>query len=264
MARRQAVLPMGESISQFLDTLRILVAREFRMRYKGSFFGIVWALITPIATAIVLQILFTKVLTLAVPHLATFIYSAILPWTWFQASLQTGSSTISDNRDLVRTPFFSKPLLPWAVTCTNFVLYLIALPVAFGLMAYDGLPFTSALVLLPIIWLVQWILTLAFTVLLAGIGILVRDIQHLITVILVFWFYLTPIFYDLNQISPKYVGWFSLNPMAAIVMAHRDVTLRGRAPDWGALAAVAIAGVAILGLSLAMFRAVEDSFIDQA
>jgi len=259
-----SLMSKSESTGHFLDTLGILVGREFRMRYKGSAFGILWAVLNPLGTVLILQFLFTKILQSGIPHFGAFLYTGLLPFVWFQSSVQGGSSVLSENRALVRTPFFAKPLLPWAVTCTNFALYLLALPVLFALMAYDGLPFTSALLALPLIWAIQWILTLGMTVLTAAVGILVRDVQHLMAVILLFWFYLTPIFYDLTQVPPDTARWFALNPMTPIVSAHRAVTVYGQAPDWASLGTLAIVSMGILGFSLLLFRTLEDSFIDEA
>jgi len=264
MAHSRSLLSMSETPGHLLDTLRVLVEREFRMRYKGSFLGILWAVVSPLGTVIVLQFLFTKVLSFGVPHFSVFLYCGILPWTWFQMSLQSGSSTLSDNRDLVRTPFFSKPLLPLTVTCTHFIFYLFSLPVLLLLMVYNGLPITSALLILPLVWIVQWVLTIGFTVLMAAIGILVRDWQHLIAVVLMFWFYLTPIFYDVKQLPPETARWFAYNPMTSIVSAHRSIILDATRPDWSALGLVAASGLAFLAFSLLVFRALEDSFIDRA
>ena len=264
MAQSRSIFSRSESTGHFIDTLRVLVAREFRMRYKGSILGILWAVISPLGTVVVLQFLFTKVLNSGRPHFPVFLYCGILPWTWFQASVQTGSTTLNENRDLVRTPFFSKPLLPWTVTCTNFIFYLFSLPVFLGLMVYEGLPFTNALLVLPVVWIVQWILTLAFTVLMAAIGILVRDWPHLLAVVLLFWFYLTPIFYDIGQLPPDTARWFAYNPLTAIVSAHRAILIHGELPDWAALGSVLVAGTALLAASLFIFRTLEDSFIDKA
>jgi len=170
---------------------------------------------------------------------------------------------MSDNSALVRTPFFSKPLLPWTLTCTNFVLYRFALPVLLILILNDGLPLTSALLALPAIWIAQWILTLGFTVLIAAIGVLVRDIQHLMTVVLLFWFYLTPIFYDVNQVPAGAAHWFAYNPMTPIVTAHRAVTVYGQFPNWAALASVTMVGAVLLVCSLIIFNRLEDAFIDE-
>jgi lipopolysaccharide transport system permease protein len=255
---------MTETTGHFLDTLRVLVARDFRMRYKGSFLGILWAVLSPLATVVVLQFLFTRVLKFGVPHFAVFLYAGILPWTWFQASLQSGSSTLSDNRDLIRTPFFSKLQLPWTVTCTNFIFYLCSLPVLLGLMVYDGLPLTGVLLILPVVWIVQWVLIIGLTVLMAAIGVLIRDWAHLIAVILMFGFYLTPIFYDVKQLPLETQKWFFYNPMTAVVSAHRSIVLDGQPPDWIPLGSVAVASLGLLAVSVLVFRALEDSFIDRA
>ena len=107
-------------------------------------------------------------------------------------------------------------------------------------------------------------MTLGFTVLIAALGVLIRDVQHLMGVVFTFWFYLTPIFYDVRQVPPDFTRWFSLNPMTAIVTAHRDVTLYGRFPDWGELAYWMLIGTGILAMSLLVFRALEDAFIEEA
>ena len=262
-AQLRASLRLTESAGQRLDTLQALVGREFRMRYKGSFFGVIWAVLSPLGTVVILQLVFTKIFTFGTAHFGAFLYSAMLPWAWFQSAVQTSATTLSDNRDLVRTPFFAKPMLPGAVTCTNFLLYLCALPVLFGLMMVDGLHLTRALAALPVIWIVQGILTLGFTVFIAAIGILVRDVQHLMGVLLMLWFYLTPIFYDMKQVPPGLARWFSLNPMAAIISAHRGVMLYGQFPNWRELGQWGLIGGVILGGSLLIFRQLEDAFIDE-
>lgn len=254
---------ISTSPGQLFDTLRVLVGREFRVRYKGSALGIIWAVLNPLGTVLVLQYVFTNVLTFAAPHFSAFMYSAMLPWVWFQSAVQLAASTMSDNSALVRTPFFSKPLLPWTLTCTNFLLYLFAMPVLLILILNDGLRLTPALFALPAIWIAQWILTLGFTVLIAAIGVLVRDIQHLMTVVLLFWFYLTPIFYDVHQVPAAAAPWFSYNPMTPIVTAHRAVTVYGQFPDWSSLVSVTIVGAVLFMISIRIFNQLEDAFIDE-
>jgi lipopolysaccharide transport system permease protein len=247
-----------------VDTLIALVSRELRIRYKGSFFGVLWAVLSPLATVAILNFVFTRVIPLEIPNYAAFLYSGLLPWVWFQSSVHTAASALVDNRDLVRTPFFAKALLPGVVTATNFLLYCFALPVLLLLIATDGVSLTPALAALPVVWLVQGILTLGFSVLVAGIAVVVRDVQHLLGVLLLFWFYLTPVFYDTSAVPPEWAGWMALNPMAAIVSAHRAVTVLGTFPDWRILFWWAIAGVALLAFSLRAFHHLDDAFIEKA
>jgi ABC-type polysaccharide/polyol phosphate export permease len=254
---------MTMSPGYFYDAITTLVGRELRIRYKGSLLGVVWAVLSPLGTVLILQILFTQIVPLKIPHYAAFVYAGLLPWTWFQSAVHTGASTLLDNRDLVRRPFFSRPLLPAVVTSTNFMLYLIALPVLLVLLSFEGLRPSPYLLVLPIIWLVLAAFTLACTLLVAALGVLIRDVQHLLDVGLLLWFYLTPVFYDLQQVSPDRARWFALNPMTAPVEAHRAVTLYGQPPDWGALGATAAFSVVLLAVSMVIFRALEDAFVEE-
>lgn len=245
------------------DLVATLVGRELHIRYKGSLLGMLWAILSPLGTVAILHILFTKIVPLNIPNYAAFVYSGLLPWTWFQSAVQTGAATLLDNRDLVRTPFFPRPMLPVVVTSTNFLLYLLALPVLLLVMIVEGIALTPALLALPLIWLALGLFTLACTLLVAALGVLIRDVQHLLGVGLLLWFYLTPIFYDIDRVGPERARWFAFNPLAVLVTAHRAVTLNGTLPNWAALGGWTLASCALLAASLALFRALEDAFVEE-
>jgi lipopolysaccharide transport system permease protein len=251
------------AVGQSVDVLRALVERELRLRYKGSILGVLWAVLSPLGTVLILHILFSRILSLNIPNYAAFIYSGLLAWTWFQSSVQTAAATLLDNRDLVRKPFFNRTLLPVVVTSTNFLLYLLALPVLLGLLLAEGVMPAPTVLLLPLVWLVQGVFLLACAVLIAALGVLIRDVQHLLGVGLLLWFYLTPIFYDVEMVGAEAARWLRLNPMTILVQAHRDVLLYGRAPDWLALGLCGLFSALLLALSLVAFRALEDSFVEE-
>ncbi len=253
---------MTGRLAHALEVLVVLVEREVRIRYKGSFLGILWALLSPLGMVAILHLLFTRILPLDIPHYPAFVYSGLLPFGWFQASVQTGAATLLDNRDLVRKPFFPRALLPAVVTGSQFVLYLLALPVLALLVLAEKLPITTALFALPAVWVVQALLTLAFTTLFASLGVLVRDVQHLLGVAMTLWFYLTPVFYDIRKVSPEHARWLSWNPMTAIVQAHRAIFLEGRPPEWATLAPSAALALLVLAASLALFRSVEGVLVE--
>ncbi len=256
-------LPMATARPSYgWDVITTLVGRELRIRYKGSALGILWAVLSPLGTVAVMHIVFTTILPLGIEHYAAFVYAGLLPWTWFQTAIQTSASTLLDNRDLVRRPFFPRIVLPAVVAATNFMLYLLALPVLLLLMLLEGVPFTPALLLLPAILAVLAIFTLALSTMMAALGVLIRDVQHILGVVMMFWFYLTPIFYGADRLGDAQ-RWLLLNPLATIISAHRRVVLEGLPPDWGALGWCLLAGLVLLGLSLALFRALEDNFVEE-
>ena len=249
--------------AQAVDTLRALVARELKVRYKGSALGLLWAWLSPLGTVLILHLLFTRVVPLQIPHYAAFVYSGLLPWAWFQGAVTTAASSLLDNRDLVRMPFFPRPILPGVVTATSFLLYVAALPVLVLLLVAESVPLTPYLLLLPVVWLVTALLVLAASVLVSALGVLVRDVQHVLGVVLLLGFYLTPVFYDLDRVAPAQARWLRLNPLTILVEAHRDLTLHGRAPDWAALAACAAASLALLACAVLVFRAFEHVMVEE-
>lgn len=245
------------------DTLRALVGRELKIRYKGSLLGLLWAWLSPLGTVLILHLLFTRIVPLQIPHYAAFVYAGLLPWTWFQSATQTAASTLLDNRDLVRAPFFPRPILPAVVTATSFVLYLAAMPVLILLLVAESVPLTPMLLLLPVLWAVMALFILASSVLVSALGVLVRDVQHVLGVLLLLGFYLTPVFYDLDRVAPAYARWLRLNPLTVLVEAHRDLTLYGRAPDWTAVLACAAGSAALLAIAIGVFRAFEHVVVEE-
>jgi ABC-type polysaccharide/polyol phosphate export permease len=107
------------------------------------------------------------------------------------------------------------------------------------------------------------VFALACAVLVSAVGVLVRDVQHLLGLVMMLWFYLTPVFYDLGRVDRPEARWLRLNPLTIIVEAHRRITLEGRPPDWSALAGCAAAGIVLLLASLRVFGALEHLVIEE-
>jgi lipopolysaccharide transport system permease protein len=245
--------------SYLFDLIYTLVERELRIRYKGSILGLLWAILSPLGTVLILYILFSRILPLNIPHYAAFIYSGLLPWTWFQASMYTSAAALNDNRDLVRKPFFPRLILPGVVMVTNFILYLLALPVLIILITVEGLSLTPALLYLPIVWFLLGIIILGFTMIISALGVLIRDIQHLLGVVMLLWFYMTPIFYEV----PDQSTWLYLNPMAVLVAAHRDILMYGQTPHLLYLGILALLGGLLFLAGVILFRSLEDVFVEE-
>ena len=83
-------------LRQGWDVLSILVTREFSIRYKGSLLGVAWASLSPLGTVVIMDVLFSHILSLNIPHYAAFIYSGLMPWNWFQTAIHTGAATLID------------------------------------------------------------------------------------------------------------------------------------------------------------------------
>lgn len=245
------------------DILRELIARDIKLRYRGSYFGMAWTLLNPIAELTVLWFIFGNVLPLRIPNYAAFLFTGLLVYTWFQTSLFNATVAVVSNRDLIRRPDVPLDILPVISVASTLFHFLLSLPVLFGLMLWTGVPLTSALVALPALIGIQFVLTLALSYPLAAIHVWMRDTQYFLKVGLQLLFFLTPVFYETRTIPEQYRRLFALNPMATVVDGYRDVLVRGVLPPLGEWSFLAAASVALLLLGLWGFRSASRYFADE-
>jgi lipopolysaccharide transport system permease protein len=251
------------NLRQRIDLLRELVQRDIRLRYKRSVLGVFWSLLNPLLQLLVFTLVFGVLLPLDIPNYPLFLFVGLLAWNWFQASLTEATGAIVDNRDLIRRPGFSTTILPAVAVTTNLVHYLMALPVLLVFLWLSDVPFTALVLLLPLILVVQFIVTLSLAYVLAALNVSFRDVRYLLGVALLLGFYLSPVFYNPEFIPPRLQAWYHLNPMVTLIESYRDVLLYGVMPQWGWLLLLAGAGLAALALGMGFFKRMSIHFAEE-
>ena len=245
------------------DLLVNLVSRDFRARYKDSVLGIVWAVVNPLAQLTIYYFLFQKVLTLGIRRYSSFAFIGLIAWGWLASTLNESVRVLKNSRDIVEQPGFPAPILPFVSVSTNLVDFLIALPLVALIILIEGYPFHFTLVALPLVMAVQFAFILGFAYLFAGINAAFRDTQHLLTVALQLYFFLTPIFYDIGSIPARYLPFFEANPMLHLVQAYRAILMHGEWPPGAPLFYVALCSAAAIAIGMrvytwARYRYLED------
>lgn len=253
------LVPLREPQWAKLSLLKILVQRDMEARYKGSVLGNLWPLLNQLAQLLIYTYVFSIVLQVklslkGMPEGNSFVFglwlfAGLLPWLAFSSGLIQAASTVVGQPNLVKKVVFPLSLLPLVPILSNF------LESTFGLMALIAFvvllnnALHPTLLLLPLVWVPQLLLTAGLGYLAAGLTIFIRDIPQTLIVLLNLWFYATPLIYPAELIPQPFQQWvFWLNPMAAIGEMYRDVILVGEVTHWGEW------GVAT-GLSLAVFVA---------
>lgn len=254
----------GSSIAQRRDVVLELVLRDLRLRYKRSFLGIAWSLVTPLSQLLVLNFVFTTVLPLAIPHYASFLFVGILVWGWFAGALEQATGSIVDNRELVRQPGFPVAILPIITVAANLIHFLLSLPIlAVFLWLRGGATVGPSLVLLPVLISLQFLFILSVAYFVATFHVDFQDTKHLLGVLLTLGFYLTPVFYDIQQAPAQLEVLYALNPMVHMIDAYRDILLRGLWPPLSGLTAVALVSGVLLLLGYALFKRTHYRFVDE-
>jgi len=223
---------------EYRELLRNLVVRDLKVRYKNSALGIAWSWLNPLLMMLVYTILFTVFLDRDnVPHYSVFILSGLLPWNLFTDSIVQSTGSIVGNGHLIKKVYFPREVLPIAVVISNLVNFLISLPVFFLIALLSGASLSLWALLLPVTILVQLMFTVGLSLILATLNVFYRDTQHILGVLTLAWFFLTPVFYPIKTVpqQAEFMGltfnaqlWLRrLNPMASVIASYRDLLYWG-------------------------------------
>lgn len=228
------------------DLLWELTLRDLRIRYKRSILGIGWSLLTPFAQILIFSFLFIHVMPLGVENYTSFVFCGVLAWSWFSASVVGAAGAVVYNPELVRRPGFPTGILPVLTVVSNGVHFLIALPLLVALAAVNGITMGPSLLAVPLVIAVQFLFTCALAFPIASLNVRYRDTGHFVSLVAMAAFYLTPVFYNIQQVPEAARVFYLLNPMVTVIESYRDIFLRGEWPNFLALAIVALVSALLL------------------
>jgi lipopolysaccharide transport system permease protein len=260
--RRPARRRTGTRAVYLKDVCLHLVSRQLSARYRRSLLGWLWALAPPFAQLAVFYFVFTQVIPTTIDDYVAFLFIGIVTWGWFATGLTLAATSVESRRDLVTRPGFPTALLPLVAVAVAFVDYMLTLPVLLVVVALStGLHATA--MLLPVLLAIQFVLIVGIGWVVAPVNVFFRDVGHLVGVVVLLGFFLTPVFYSREQAPDSYDPFYDLNPMAQLLDAHRAVLLDGSLPGLGTLVLVALAAVVAFGVGLGVFMSVRESLPEQ-
>jgi len=246
-----------------------LVARELKARYRGSVLGFLWTFVNPLLLLLVYSLVFGVVMPGArapeIEHYPLFLFCGILPWTWFSSSLLESCTALTGSGSLLRKVMFPAEILPLVTVFTGLVNFGFGLVILAAYSIYLGVPILTAdLAWLPLIVLVQLLLTLGLGLLLAALSVHFRDIRDLLGNLITLWFFATPIIYPYSQAPDRLRPLLDLNPFTHLAVAYQDVLYVDGPYRGGARLAVAGAvGVVALIVGYAVFDRLRETFAEE-
>lgn len=239
-----------------------LVKRDFQLRYAGSLLGFLWSMTIPLSQLLMLVFVFSKVIPLNITNYPVFVFTALLPWNWFSSSLLAAGSTFTNSRDLLRHPNVHPATLVVVTLLAHLMTLLVSLPVLFWMLYWYDLSFPWLfLPAFPLLVLVQGIMTVGLSFLIATANVFYRDVSQLIGILVSLLFFVTPVWFA-PQSKGDYSFLFEINPMSLIVQNYRFVLLDQRGLDWPSLITATLVGLGLLTIGYLVYRHFESDVID--
>ena len=249
-----------------LELLRTLMHRELRGRYRDSVLGSAWTILQPLAMTGVYYFLFSFLFpNNQIRNYALFILTALILWNFFANCISLGTVSITQSSDLVRKVWFRRELLPMAVVLSQAITTALLLT---AVVVVDVIASPAALktvVLVPIFFVLLTTVCFGLACILATANVFFRDISHLVSVILLPLFFMTPVFYSLDNFPRQPPEWVITvlrygNPVTPYIESIRATALQGAIPGWPLLAYCAIVGPALSLLGIWFLRRQDEKF----
>ena len=244
------------------------MARELKARYRGSVLGFFWSFVNPLLLLSIYTFVFTVILPnqnpAAQPY-ALFMFCGILPWNWFASSLLEASNALVSGGNLIKKVLFPAEILPLVSVLANMVHFFLGLTIlAAFVIAYRHWPDPAGLVWFPVAVLVQLLFTSALALFFAALTVHFRDIRDLLTNLLMFWFFATPIIYpwlDPNVI--RFKSLFNLNPFTHLAVSYQEILFfHGPVGHAKWLVALGVLSIALFLGAYWFFDRLRDSFAE--
>lgn len=241
------------------------VSRNLKQRYKGSFFGFLWSLLHPLFLVLV-YFVFIRLMRfpLNLPELIV----GVLVWQFFAIACGDAVGIIYGHATLVKKTWFPRIILPFAAVLGNLVHFLLSLVVLLAFLAashvWPGIAYLNLVWIIPL----QFLFCFGMSLFLSSLNVYYRDVEHLLQVVLMAWFFITPIIYNLEQITknetlpPIVMKLYFYNPMASFVQLYRHAFLGTPLAEINVWPGIVLA-LGMFGAGLWTFSRLEPGFADE-
>lgn len=253
-----------KEIYLYREMIISLVRKGLRGRYKGSVLGFLWTFINPLLQLIVYTLVFSNIMRVGIEKFYLFLFVALVPWMFFNAAITGGAVSVVSEGNLIQKVYFPRQILPISYVTTAFVNMLLSFVIVFIALIVGGIGINvKALLFLPIIMIVEYVLALGIAMLTSALTVYFRDLEYILGIVSMAWMYLTPVMYNVDMVPEKYAKLFYFNPMTPVIIAYRDILYYKQIPQLITLLQAFVLGTIVLLIGSIVFHNLQKHFVEE-
>jgi len=238
-----------------------MALKQLKAKYTASFLGIFWAVINPLLVMSAISFVFTVIFKVEIKNFPLFILSGIYPWLFFSTALSEASSAILNRQTILRQFNLPREILPLSSCLSNFINFLIGWFVIYPVFLFFNPRIIIFLPLLVFIFLLNFIFLCGLSLSLSILNIFFRDLEHMLGTLLMFWLWVTPVFYSINMIPEKFRWICNLNPLTPYIVSYSDVLYQGIMPSFTTLIGIFLLAVVSIISGWLLFLRLETEIL---
>lgn len=240
-------------------------------RYSGSILGGCWAFIMPLVNIMIFVLVFSKIMGARLElfgqafseyNYSIYLVTGIVAWTALANTISRVTTVFSDKSSLIGKVNISLAVLPLYIVCTEMIIFIISYAFFMAFILLIDFPISLHIVLIPLVFLVQQLMAYAIGFVCAVLGVFLKDIKELVSVLLQLWFWLTPIVYVVTILPESVRAYFMVNPVFHIMEAYRDLLMYQRLPDIEALMYITMGSLVLMVTGIVLLKKLERDIRD--
>lgn len=253
-----------KELYQYRTMISSLIKRDLRGRYKGSVLGFAWTFLNPLLQLGVYTLVFSRIMRAGISDYYLFLFVALIPWLFFSTSVSAGAGCVLAQKEMVKKIYFPREVLPIAHVTCSLVNMLLTFIVVFAVLLISGKGVNPiALLYLPIVILAEYILAISLTMIVSGLTVYLRDLEHIMAIVTMAWQFLTPVMYSIDMVPEDLLPIFNLNPMTPIIVAYRDILYYKQVPKLQTLVHGFLFSVVLLIIGWNLFGHLKKHFAEE-
>ena len=250
---------------EYRELFFFLAWKDILIRYKQTVLGILWAIIQPVFSMLVMTFVFEQMAGFSsdnVPY-AIWVFVATVPWQFFSSAFSSASNSLIGNSNLLTKVYFPRLIIPVSAVITALVDTLISIVILFILMLGFGYAPTWRIVMMPVFLLAIFIVALGAGLIIAAINVKYRDFKYIVPFIVQFGMYISPVGYDSAEIKGSTLRLlYSLNPLVGIIDGFRWCIAPHYDIYWPSMVSMVLMSLGLLILGVWYFVHFEHTFAD--
>ena len=248
-------------MSHWVSLVELLVKRDLKVRYRGSFLGYIWSMLNPLLMMSVLTIVFSYAMRVKIENYAGYVLSGLVVWNLFAQSLGLGVNCFVDNASLLKKVKVPAWVFPTAVIGSASIHAMLALIPYLLIAQLLGVGLSWSLIQFPLVFLLFFVFMEGLVLVLGSMNVFFRDVAHVIDPVLQVVFYATPIIYPMSLVPEKFRDILELNPILHFIDGFRASIFDGQFISGQSWAILALLSFVSVSLGALVFGKNRDKFL---
>ena len=255
---------MLHELYDYRTMISSMVKRDLVGRYKKSVLGFLWSFIDPLIQLLIYTFLFTVIMPTNIPYFHICLFVALVPWLFIASCLTGGCMSVIGQQDMLKKIYFPREVLPVAFVTAQFVNMVLSFIMVFFVLLITGYGLSwTAILCLPLVMIVEYILALGITFIASSITVYFRDFQQILNALSLVLMYASPIIYTLEFVPQKYRIVYMMNPITRVLVAYRDILYYKQLPELSNMVLGIVESLIVLLIGVVVFKKLSRHFAEE-